>query len=101
MAAPEPRDGQVFGHYRLIEQIGAGGMGVVYRAHDEQLRRDVALKILSPGLFSDEAGRERFRTEALAVGRLTHPNVAIAFDFGTESGVDYLVTELIPGCSLA
>ena len=100
MSAPAPSDGQVFGHYRLIEQIGAGGMGVVFRAHDEQLRRDVALKILPHNLFSDAASRERFRNEALAVGRLNHPNIAMAFDFGEQDGVDYLVTEYIPGQGL-
>ena len=100
MSAPAPSDGQVFGHYRLIEQIGAGGMGVVFRAHDEQLRRDVALKILPHNLFSDAASRERFRKEALAVGRLNHPNIAMAFDFGEQDGVDYLVTEYIPGQGL-
>ncbi len=93
-------DGQLFGHYRLIEKIGAGGMGVVYRAHDEQLRRDVAVKILPHDLFSDAASRERFRKEALAVGRLNHPNIAMAFDFGEQNGVDYLVTEYIPGTNL-
>jgi serine/threonine-protein kinase len=100
MSVPAPSIGQVFGHYRLIEQIGAGGMGVVFRAHDEQLRRDVALKILPHNLFSDAASRERFRKEALAVGRLNHPNIAMAFDFGEQGGVDYLVTEYIPGQGL-
>jgi serine/threonine-protein kinase len=100
MTAPSPSIGQVFGHYRLIQQIGAGGMGVVFRAHDEQLRRDVALKILPPSLFSAESSREQFHKEALAVGRLNHPNVAMAFDFGQENGVDYLVTEYIPGVNL-
>ncbi len=100
MPEPAPSVGEVYGHYRLIEQIGAGGMGVVFRAHDEQLRRDVALKVITSGLFSDEAARERFRTEALAVARLTHPHIAMAFDFGSENGVDYLVTEYIPGVSL-
>ena len=100
MSVSAPSVGQVFGHYRLIEQIGAGGMGVVFRAHDEQLRRDVALKILPHDLFSDAASRERFRKEALAVGRLNHPNIAMAFDFGEQDGVDYLVTEYIPGQGL-
>ena len=100
MAEPAPNIGQVFGHYRLIEQIGAGGMGVVFRAHDEQLRRDVALKILSNKLFADADSRERFRKEALAIGRLNHPNIAMAFDFGEQNGVDYLVTEYIPGVNL-
>src|ERR1700733_14400536 len=100
MSVPAPSVGKVFGHYRLIEQIGAGGMGVVFRAHDEQLRRDVAVKILPHDLFSDTLSRERFRKEALAVGRLNHPNIAMAFDFGAQDGVDYLVTEYIPGQGL-
>jgi len=100
MSAPPPSIGCVFGHYRLLEQIGAGGMGVVFRALDENLRRDVAVKVLSQGLFSDPASRERFRREALAVGRLNHPNIAMAFDFGEQDGVDYLVTEYIPGITL-
>ncbi len=100
MSEPAPSIGQVFGHYRLIEQIGAGGMGVVFRAHDEQLRRDVAVKILPHSSFADAASRERFRKEALAVGRLNHPNIAMAFDFGETNGVDYLVTEYIPGVNL-
>ena len=90
----------MLGHYRLIEQIGAGGMGVVFRAHDEQLQRDVAVKILPAGLFADDATRKQFRTEALAVGKLTHSNIAMAFDFGEERGIDYLVTEYIPGVNL-
>ena len=100
MAIRAPSSGQVLGHYRLIEQIGAGGMGVVFRAHDEQLQRDVAVKILPSGMFADEASRKQFRTEALAVGKLNHPNIAMAFDFGEENGVDYLVTEYIPGQNL-
>src|SRR5271157_40717 len=75
-------------------------MGVVFRARDEQLQRDVALKVLPPGLFSEPARRERFRKEALAVGRLNHPNLAMAFDFGEENSVDYLVTEYIAGVNL-
>ena len=100
VSAASPNSGQVFGHYLLLEQIGAGGMGVVFRALDQQLQRDVAVKVLPPGLFSEPARRERFRKEALAVGRLNHPNIAMAFDFGEENGVDYLVTEYIPGVGL-
>jgi serine/threonine protein kinase/tetratricopeptide (TPR) repeat protein len=100
VAIQAPSNGQVLGHYRLIEQIGAGGMGVVFRARDEQLQRDVAVKILPTGLFADDATRKQFRKEALAVGKLNHPNIAMAFDFGEESGIDYLVTEYIPGLNL-
>ncbi len=64
MASPF-RIGQTLGHYRLLEQIGAGGMGVVFRAHDEHLERDVALKLLLPGTLADEPARQRFRREAL------------------------------------
>jgi serine/threonine-protein kinase len=100
MSASDPTVGQVLGHYRLIEQIGAGAMGVVFRALDEQLRRDVAVKVLPNGLFGDAASRERLRKEALAVGRLNHPNIAMAFDFGEESGVAYFVSEYISGLTL-
>jgi eukaryotic-like serine/threonine-protein kinase len=100
MAIQAPSSGQVLGHYRLIEQIGAGGMGVVFRAHDEQLQRDVAVKILPAGLFAEDASRKQFRKEALAVAKLNHPHIAMAFDFGEENGVDYLVTEYIPGLNL-
>lgn len=100
MSAPSLSIGQVLGHYRLLKQIGAGGMGVVFRARDEQLERDVALKVLPHHVFTDSVRRERFRKEALAVGRLNHPNLAMAFDFGSENDVDYLVTEYIPGVNL-
>ncbi len=60
--------GQTLGHYRIVEKIGAGGMGVVYRAWDEHLGRDVAIKVLPAGTLGDEAARKRFRKEALALG---------------------------------
>ena len=92
--------GQKFGHYRIIEQIGAGGMGVVYRAHDERLDRTVAIKVLAPGLLEGEAALKRFRREALALARINHPNIATLYDIGSENGADYLVMEDIPGISL-
>jgi len=87
-------------HYRVLEQIGAGGMGVVYRARDEQLERDVAIKVLSPGLLADEVARKRFRKEALSLARLNHPNVAIVHEFGSQDDTDFLVTEYILGTTL-
>lgn len=92
--------GQVLSRYTIREQIGAGGMGVVYLAHDEQLDRDVAVKVLPKGLLGDETARRRFRNEALALAKLNHPNIETVFDFGTDDGVDFLVTEYIPGVTL-
>lgn len=93
-------NGQTLGHYRIVEEIGAGGMGVVYRAHDEQLDRDVALKVLPAGMLVDEAARRQFRKEALALAKLNHPNIETVFEFNTQGGVDFLAMELIPGSSL-
>src|SRR5262249_59817827 len=92
--------GQVLGHYRVLEQIGSGGMGVVYRAHDLQLDRDVALKVLAPGTLADNRARARFRKEAMALARLNHPNIATVHEFGTQEGTDFLVTEYIHGVTL-
>ncbi|MBZ5629963.1 MAG: protein kinase [Acidobacteriia bacterium] len=91
---------RMLGHYRIIEQIGAGGMGVVYRARDERLDRDVAVKVLPPGTLADDSARKRFRKEALALSRLNHPNIATVHDFDSEAGIDFLVTELVPGMTL-
>jgi len=100
MAAPPESGGRILGHYRLLEQIGAGGMGVVYRAHDELLERDVALKELPAGMLADENARKRFRNEALSLAKLNHPNIATIYEFGSQDETDFLVTEYIPGISL-
>ncbi|MFY9561536.1 MAG: protein kinase [Terriglobales bacterium] len=92
--------GTRLGHYVIQEQIGAGGMGVIYRAQDERLSRDVAVKILPPGSLSDETARKRLRKEALALSRLNHPNIETVYDFDTQENVDFLVAELIPGSTL-
>ncbi len=90
----------MLGRYRILERLGAGGMGVVYRARDERLDRDVALKVLPPGRLSDEDARRRFRKEALALSRINHPQIATIHDFDTDQGVDFLVMEYIPGKGL-
>jgi len=87
-------------HYRILEQIGAGGMSVVFRAHDERLDRDVAVKVLPPGTMVETAARRRFHKEALTLSKLNHPNIATVHDFDTEDGTDFLVEELIEGLSL-
>jgi serine/threonine protein kinase/tetratricopeptide (TPR) repeat protein len=92
--------GQRLSHYIIEERIGAGGMGVVYRAHDEQLDRDVAIKVLPPGALADEAAHKRFRKEALSLARLNHPNIATVHEFGSQDGLDFLVTEYIAGITL-
>jgi len=93
-------EGKRLSHYQIIEQIGAGGMGVVYRARDEQLERDVAIKVLPAALLANENTRKRFRKEALALAKLNHPNIATIYEFSSEDGVDFLVTEYIPGTTL-
>ena len=92
--------GRTLATYRVLSKLGAGGMGEVYRARDERLDRDVAIKVLPRGLLGDETARSRFRKEAKALSRLTHPHVATLLDFGSTDGVDYLVMELIPGLTL-
>ncbi len=93
--------GQILGHYRIIEKVAAGGMGVVYRAHDEQLERDVALKVLPTGTLSSDASRRQFRKEALALAKLSHPNIETVYEFDTQDGIDFLVMEYVPGNTLA
>ncbi len=92
--------GERLSHYKILEQIGAGGMGVVYRAHDEQLDRDVAIKVLPPGSLADDSARRQFRKEALSLARLNHPNIATVHEFGSQDGTDFLVTEYIAGITL-
>ncbi len=92
--------GQTLRHYRITEQIGRGGMGVVYRARDEHLSRDVAIKVLPEGTLADETARKRFRKEAEALSKLNHGNIQTVHDFDTQDGVDFLVMEFIPGTGL-
>jgi eukaryotic-like serine/threonine-protein kinase len=92
---------QTLSHYRILEKLGGGGMGVVYRAHDERLDRDVALKVLPAGMLNDETARSRFRREALTLSQLNHPNIAVVHDFDSEKGVDFLTMEYVAGETLA
>ena len=92
--------GKTISRYRILEQIGAGGMGVVYRARDEQLERDVAVKVLAPGMLADAGARRRFRKEALSLARVNFPSIATIHEFGSEGDLDFLVTEYIPGTTL-
>ncbi len=89
--------GQKLGHYRVVEEIGAGGMGVVYRAHDEHLDREVAIKVLPRGALANTEMRKRFRNEAHALSKLNHPNIATIHDFDSAGDTDYLVMEYVPG----
>jgi len=91
--------GDLLGHYRLIEKIGKGGQGEVWRTKDERFGRHVALKILPAQALADSGTRNRFRREAMAVGKLNHPNIATAHDFDTQP-VYYLVTEYVSGSGL-
>jgi eukaryotic-like serine/threonine-protein kinase len=91
--------------YRLAEHLGSGGMSVVWRAYDELLGRQVAIKVLSPDLAGDEFFRDRIRHEATACGRLSHPNIVSVYDYGEATEPDgttvpYLVMELVEGGSL-
>jgi len=92
--------GKQLSHYRILEPLGAGGMGEVYRAHDLHLDRDVAVKVLLHGALADPTARERFRREAHVLSRLSHPGVATIFDFDTQDGVDFLIMEYVPGGTL-
>jgi eukaryotic-like serine/threonine-protein kinase len=100
VAVQSPAIGALLGHYRILEEVGHGGMGIVFRARDEQLERDVAVKILPSRVFPNERARKRFRREARVLARLNHPNIAMAFDYGQQDGIDYLVTEYVGGTTL-
>jgi len=93
--------GETLGHYRILEKIGAGGMGEVYRAHDEQLERDVALKVLPATGFSDPAARARLLREARSAAGLNHPHICTVHEVGEADGQAYIAMELVAGQSLS
>ena len=78
--------GRTISHYRILETIGTGGMGVVYRAYDERLGREVAVKVLDTRKLVDAAAGKRFQKEARMLSRMNHPNIATIHDFGTMTG---------------
>ena len=92
--------GQMLSHYRLIEKIGEGGMGVVWKAHDEKLRRDVAVKVLPPELVQDPERRRRLLHEARAEAAVDHPNIASVFEVDEADGVVFVAMEFVRGKSL-
>jgi tetratricopeptide (TPR) repeat protein len=92
--------GDRLGRYEILAPLGAGGMGEVYRARDTELEREVAVKVLPEAVAGDPKRLERFKREAKAVAKLSHPNILEIWDFGTEEGVTYAVTELLEGKNL-
>jgi serine/threonine-protein kinase len=93
--------GRSLGHYRIVEEIGAGGMGVVFRARDEQLDRDVALKVLPASSFRDPAARSRLLREARAAAALNHPHICTVYEVGEADGQMYIAMELVEGQTLS
>src|SRR5260370_33119061 len=92
--------GTRIGTYEILELLGVGGMGEVYRVHDSRLHRDVAIKILNEVTAADAGRRARFEREARAVAALNHPNIVSIFDIGFEDDVVFIVSELVEGESL-
>src|ERR1700737_1015577 len=93
--------GAKLGSYQVTAQIGAGGMGEVYQAHDTKLGRDVAIKVLPADFINDVERLARFQREARMLAALNHPNIATIYGLEQSDGVHYLVMELVPGQTLA
>ena len=93
--------GTTLSHYRIVSKLGEGGMGEVYRAHDEKLDRDVAIKVLPEAVTQDAGRLARFETEAKAVAALNHPNIVTIFSVEEDDGVHFITMELVEGKTLS
>ena len=92
--------GQTIAHFRILEKLGEGGMGVVYKAHDTHLDRLVAIKFLPPDRTADRERKRRFIQEARAASALNHPAIVTVHDVAAEDGVDFIVMECVSGRTL-